>query len=109
GVEIPAIQSRVRQGALALLGLVLIVYTRLPTTGTPTQAGATPVPTLAATTVAAQPAASVAQSGGSVLAIGVVADGKPIAARTFAPGQGARFSLTGRGGQRVTIVQRSRQ
>jgi len=67
------------------------------------------VATLAATTVAAQPAATAAQSGGSVLAIGVVADGKPIAARTLAPGQVARFSLAGRGGQRVTIVQRSSQ
>ncbi|HEY3058734.1 MAG TPA: hypothetical protein VGL99_07150 [Chloroflexota bacterium] len=115
GVEIPAIQSRVRQGALAALGLVLIVIARAPGLLGPS-APALPAATAIAAPATAAATAPVAQaakptsagaSGAQAAVTPIATDGTSIAVRTNGPGQVARMSFAGRAGQRVTVVERS--
>lgn len=117
GVEIQAVQSRVRQGALAALGVLLIVAARAPGLVLPSASSpATPVPTAVVTRAAprsaaptsAAPTASLAQPPPTVAASGTSSapDGRPFLVSAEV-GRLVRISFSGQRGQRVSIVQRS--
>jgi hypothetical protein len=87
GIEIPIVQSRVRQLALAVVGMALLVGSRLPPSGeTPT--GSAPTPDISQSSGATRSGSAL-----QVTAVTVVAAGPTASARQTTPGPSSGSGL----------------
>ena len=108
GIEIPPLQSRIRQAALAGVGMLLLFFSLMPTfppAATPSPNSPAQTATVTQPVATKQPELSAAAMAPLTKPTVIAPGGPPVTVTTTVPGERVRLSFEGRVGQIVSLKQ----